>query len=306
MLTRREIFKGVGGLAAAGLGGALYSTVIEPGFRLTHKHWHVGHVAWPASLRPLRIAVLTDIHAIKPWMSVGRIEHIVASANALKADLVVLLGDFVPGDRIKQFATGDVSIAEWSAALGALRAPLGVFAVLGNHDWWTDARGVRRGLEKAGIRVLDNQTARLTLDGHRVWLAGLGDQLAIPIRGGFRGVDDLDATLAPTLGNRDPLILLAHEPDIFVRVPSRVTLTLSGHTHGGQVYLPFIGRPFIPSEFGQRFAYGHIVEGGRNLIVSSGLGMTAVPVRFMVPPEIALVTLGPSRGAPAGDRVSIL
>jgi predicted MPP superfamily phosphohydrolase len=238
-------------------------------------------------------------------MSVGRVEHIVASANALKADLAVLLGDFVPGDRIKQFATGDVSIADWSAALGALRAPLGVFAVLGNHDWWTDARGVRRGLERAGIGVLDNQTARLTLDGHRVWLAGLGDQLAIPIRGGFRGVDDLDATLAPTLGDRDPLILLAHEPDIFIRVPRRVTLTLSGHTHGGQVYLPFIGRPFIPSKFGQRFAYGHIVEGGRNLIVSSGLGMTAVPVRFMVPPEIALVTLGPSRGAPKGDRVSV-
>jgi hypothetical protein len=94
----------------------------------------------------------------------------------------------------------------------------------------------------------------------------------------------LPATLAPTLGDRDPVILLAHEPDIFVRVPERVTLTLSGHTHGGQVRLPFIGRPVIPSRYGQRFAYGHIVEGGRNLIVSSGLGMTGLPIRFMVPP----------------------
>ena len=91
--------------------------------------------------------------------------------------------------------------------------------------------------------------------------------------------------------NDDPAILLAHEPDIFVRVPPRVTLTLSGHTHGGQVLLPLIGRPVIPSRYGERFAYGHIVEGGRHLIVSSGLGLSGLPFRFMVPPEIAMITL---------------
>jgi predicted MPP superfamily phosphohydrolase len=290
MLTRRQFLTGAGSL---GLGGAgLYSMVIEPGFRLMRKHWRVAHPAWPAALRPLHIAVLTDLHAMNPWMPVGRIEHIVAEANALKPDLILLLGDYVPDYRLKRLSTGDVSIADWSSALGQLRAPLGMFAVLGNHDWWTDARGVRRGLEKAGIAVLHNQSVRLTLDGRRFWLAGLGDQLAIPLHPGFRGTDDLGATLAPAMGDQDPLILMAHEPDIFVRVPDRVTLTLSGHTHGGQVNLPFIGRPVIPSTYGQRFAYGHVVESGRHLIVSSGLGMTAVPIRFRVPPEIALVTLG--------------
>ena len=112
------------------------------------------------------------------------------------------------------------------------------------------------------------------------------------MRDHFVGVDDLDGTVARTMGDADPLILLAHEPDIFVRVPPRVTLTLSGHTHGGQVLLPFIGRPVVPSNYGQRFAYGHVVEGGRHLLVSSGLGMSGLPVRFMVPPEIALITLG--------------
>jgi predicted MPP superfamily phosphohydrolase len=113
-------------------------------------------------------------------------------------------------------------------------------------------------------------------------------------------VDDLDGTLAQISGD-DPVLLMAHEPDIFVRVPDRVTLTLSGHTHGGQVRLPFFGPPIVPSAYGRRFASGHIVEGGRHLLVSSGLGLSGLPVRFMVPPEIALVTLGAPRAglAPA-------
>jgi predicted MPP superfamily phosphohydrolase len=82
-------------------------------------------------------------------------------------------------------------------------------------------------------------------------------------------------------------------------VPDRVAVTLSGHTHGGQVRLPFIGRPMIPSAYGERFAYGHIVEGGRNLVVSAGLGMTGLPVRFGVPPEIAIITLGAPGGIAA-------
>jgi predicted MPP superfamily phosphohydrolase len=93
-------------------------------------------------------------------------------------------------------------------------------------------------------------------------------------------------------GDKDPVIMLVHEPDIFVKIPKRITLTLAGHTHGGQVSLPFFGPPIVPSVYGQRFAYGHIVEHGRNLIVSAGLGLTGIPVRFGVPPEITVVTVG--------------
>jgi len=294
MISRRKLLLGGAALLASGATTAGYGSVIEPGFRLTTARWPIAHPAWPASMPPLRIAVLTDLHAMQPWMPVPRIEHIVQSANALGADVIVLLGDYVAG--MARYRTDTVSIADWSGALAALRAPYGVHAVLGNHDWWVDPRGVRKGLEKAGIRVLENEAFKIEGAGRRFWVAGLGDQLAKRVNRGFQGVDDLRGTVLQTMGDTDPVILLAHEPDIFVDVPPRITLTLSGHTHGGQVRLPVIGRPIVPSRFGQRFAYGHVVEGGRHLLVSSGLGLSGVPFRFMVPPEIALVTLG----APGG------
>lgn len=290
MLTRRQFLQLGAGAVALGASGVAYGVEIEPKFRLLHTHWRVPHPHWPAASPPLRITVLTDIHASDPYMPVARIEKIVASANALGSDLIVLLGDFVAGGM--HFFPGGraVPIAEWAPVIAQLRAPLGVFAIFGNHDWWSNVWEVRDGLQDHGISVLENRAVRIGDQRRRFWLAGLGDQLALHVPGGYKGVDDLPGTLAQVTGG-EPVILLAHEPDIFVHVPERVTLTLSGHTHGGQVWLPFIGRPVIPSEYGQRFAYGHIVEGGRHLIVSSGLGVTGLPVRFMVPPEIAVVTL---------------
>lgn len=111
-------------------------------------------------------------------------------------------------------------------------------------------------------------------------------------RGRFDGADDLPGTLARIPDDGNPVLLLAHKPDIFPQVPARVSLTLSGHTHGGQVALPVLGRPIVPSSCGERFAYGHIVEDDRHLIVSGGLGCSMPPVRFGVPPEIILIELG--------------
>ena len=126
------------------------------------------------------------------------------------------------------------------------------------------------------------------------WLLGLGDQIAFLLgRHRYRGLDDLPGTLARVTDDA-PAILLAHEPDIFPQVPTRVSLTLSGHTHGGQVRL--LGwSPMVPSDYGNRYAYGHVVESGRHLIVSGGLGTVSaglLPVRLGVPPEIVLVELG--------------
>ena len=290
MLTRRMFLRSaVGSLALVG-GTSAYAIGIEPLFRLRISPFAVAHASWPAAMPPLRIAVLTDIHAVEPWMPANRIARIAEAANGLGADIIVLLGDYVAA--MPKFRTRTVPFAHWTEALRGLRAPLGVYAIMGNHDWWTDNWKVRDGLTKVGIPVLENRALKIDKGGRRFWLAGLGDQMALHVPGGYRGVDDLPKTIAQTMGDRDPVILLAHEPDIFVKVPPRVALTLSGHTHGGQICLPLIGRPVIPSRYGQRFAYGHIVESGRNLVVSSGLGMTAVPVRFNVPPEIALVTLG--------------
>jgi predicted MPP superfamily phosphohydrolase len=175
---------------------------------------------------------------------------------------------------------------------------------MGNHDWWEDSTAQKNGggdtighraLADVGIQVYSNRAARLEKGGSAFWIAGLEDQLALlPGRKWKRawmgGLDDLDGTLAQVTDDA-PVILLAHEPDIFPKVPSRVALTLSGHTHGGQVRIA--GRsPVVPSRFGDRYAYGHIVETHRNLIVSGGLGCSIAPIRFGVPPEIVVVDLG--------------
>jgi predicted MPP superfamily phosphohydrolase len=150
-------------------------------------------------------------------------------------------------------------------------------------------------LVDAGIRVLENDAVRLQKERQPFWVAGLGDQLAGPRALGVnRGCDDLAGTLS-RVNDRAPVILLAHEPQIIRRVPERVSLTLAGHTHGGQIYLPLIGSPLSHPRFGLGFTdlvYGHIIENGRHLIISGGLGTSHVPVRFLQPPEIVEVTIG--------------
>lgn len=292
MFTRRAFLKTIGlsSLGVFGLGS--YAFAFEPRFRLAITPYKLMLPNWPTGGRPLRMAVVADIHACDPWMPLSRVEEIVDVTNSLRPDVTVLLGDFVAG--MKQFRSAIVPAGEWARSLGRLRAPLGVHAILGNHDWWTDAAAVRKVLRANDIPVMENDVTLLRRDdGADVWLAGLGDQLAYP-RGNrrFDGVDDLPGTLARIPEDGNPIVLLAHEPDIFPRVPARVSLTLSGHTHGGQVALPFIGRPIVPSAYGERYAYGHIFEDGRHLIVSGGLGCSTLPVRFGVPPEIVLLEIG--------------
>jgi predicted MPP superfamily phosphohydrolase len=192
--------------------------------------------------------------------------------------------------------------AVWAAELKRLRAPLGVWAILGNHDWWYDVEGVRKALGEVNIPVLENQAVPLGEEGNRFWLAGIGDQIAHRIgRNRFRGEDDLPGTLA-RVRTDDPILLLVHEPDIFPRVPDRVALTLAGHTHGGQIRVPLLWPSFVPSAYGARYAYGHIVEDHRQMVVSGGLGTSIVPLRLGVPPEIVHVEVrGPSQTGGSAD-----
>jgi len=297
MISRRGFFRGVSRFALGALALSSYAVLVEPLLlRQRIRHYDLKLARWPTGL-DLSIAVVADLHACEPWMNVARIEAIVAQTNALGADLIVLLGDFSSGHRL---VTRRLEPAEWARPLAQLKAPLGVHAILGNHDWWDDraVQAIRRGppygrgaLEQVGIPVYENDVVRLGKDGRAFWLAGLGDQLAFwPVRRhypGLRwGIDDLAATLAKTK-DAEPVILLAHEPDIMPRVPERVSLVLSGHTHGGQVRL-FGFSPVVPSRYGNRFAYGHVRE-QTDLIVSGGLGCSIAPVRLGVPPEILLV-----------------
>ncbi|TNC13721.1 metallophosphoesterase [Methylobacterium terricola] len=304
LFTRRRVLQGAGAVALSGLSTGAYATGIEPFRQVVTRYAIKPNPAapWPGGLT-LRIAVLTDIHACEPWMSAERIAGIVAATNALGADLVVLVGDFVAGQR---YVTRIVPAAEWAAVLRRLTAPLGVYAVLGNHDWWSDAEAQRRGagptisgaaLTQNGIRVLSNEAVPLATRAGPVWLAGLEDQLALQgrrRRGQRVGLDDLPATLA-AVPDGAPMILLAHEPDIFARVPARVALTLSGHTHGGQVRL-FGWSPVVPSRYPGRYVYGHVREAS-DLVISGGLGLSVAPIRLGVPPEIVVVDLGAEAAA---------
>ena len=251
---------------------------------------------WPRGLK-LRIVALSDIHADWPWMTPARIGRICAEANELAPDIVLLLGDFVHG--VRTWAR-PVPTGEWAAALATLRAPLGIHAVLGNHDWWEDEEGqrtlkgpveARRALETAGISVYENDARKIG----EFWIAGVADQR--PLERFDRGqhydgpsLADLPKTLAQVTDDA-PLILMLHEPDIFPDVPPRVTLTLAGHTHAGQIRLPFLPLA-TSSRFGERYAYGHIREEGRDMIVSAGLGFSDLPLRINAPPEIVMVELG--------------
>jgi predicted MPP superfamily phosphohydrolase len=292
MLSRRSLLRVLGAGVLGSVGLCSYAFAIEPRFRLVVTRYRLQPPRWPKLDRPLRIAVVADVHACEPWMPLSRIADIVEIGNALTPDLVVLLGDYVAG--LARFRTAVVPMREWGPVLGRLSAPLGTYAVLGNHDWWTDAKAVRNTLVDNGIPVLENEVRLIRSNtGPAFWLAGLGDQLAIPKgRGRFEGVHDMPRTLAQIGDETSPAILLAHEPDIFPQVPGRISLTLCGHTHGGQLNLPLLGRPLVPSRFGQRYAYGHIVEHGRHLVVSAGLGCSILPARFGVPPEIVLLELG--------------
>jgi hypothetical protein len=133
--------------------------------------------------------------------------------------------------------------------------------------------------------VLENEAVRIEREGRGFWLGGVADL--------WTRRPDVEGTLRQ-VNTDDPVILFTHNPDIFPNVPARVALTVAGHTHGGQVNLPFLGRPVVPSKFGQRYAFGHVVEGGRHLFVSGGVGTSIIPVRFRVPPEIVILKLEPA------------
>ena len=269
---------------------------------------HITHYApklphWPDDM-PLRIAVLTDVHASVPWTGAAQLAGFCRQANATAPDIILLLGDYASGPRLSR----DLMPAHWAEQLSALSAPLGVHAILGNHDYDGYSRAdiaraptaAETALVAAGIPVYVNRAVRIEHGGRGFWLAGLGDQYAFAPRRAPRferihGLDDLAGTLAQ-VSTDEPVLLLAHEPDVFPDVPDRVALTLSGHTHGGQVRL-FGKTPVVPSRYGSRYAYGHIVEENRHLIVSSGLGFSGWPIRFGTKSEIVVIDLGKERAA---------
>lgn len=254
-----------------------YASCIEP-FTLKVTEWTVSTGKWD-NPRPLKIAVLTDMHMIWPWMTADHLQNIVDRTNNLHPDIVVLLGDYVGTHPFGRQIKPDEGVLP----LKELRPACGVYAVTGNHDVHPP-KGWIEALEDINIPVLKNQAHPVTCGGQKFWVAGLEDL--------WWQRPDEKKTLS-AIKDKHPVIMLMHNPDMFPDVPPSVVLSLAGHTHGGQVRFPWIGAiaSVIPSHYGKRYLYGHIAEDGKDMIVSSGLGMTGLPIRFLTPPEIALITL---------------
>jgi predicted MPP superfamily phosphohydrolase len=275
---RRFVLRVLGCLAVVSSLLALYAFWFEQR-RLVLNENTLELPRWPEALSGTRVALLSDLHVGSPYWHLPELEGLVERTNQAQPDLVLLAGDYlINGVRFGHWIDPE-SIA---GVLGRLRAPLGVVAVLGNHDWWNNGHRVRRAFTDRGIIVLENEALELKRGDDSFFVVGLADPLTRHVR--------MDKALAG-VPDGAPFLVLCHEPDVFPDVPARAALTLAGHTHGGQVRLPLLGSLVVPSQYGQRYARGHVEEDGRHLFVTSGVGTSIFPVRFGVPPEIALLTL---------------
>jgi predicted MPP superfamily phosphohydrolase len=240
---------------------------------------------WPAGLDGLRVAVVADLHAGGPHVREDRLEAIVDAVHGARPDLVVLLGDYVDTRVVGSRRIPPLVVA---GILARLEAPAGTVAVLGNHDWMHEGRAMGDALTDAGVPLLENDAVRLTVRGHQLWIAGVADYALRRAR---------VARALERVPEGAPVLLLTHNPDVFPYVPDHVALTLAGHTHGAQVDLPLLRGWIVPSRFGLRYHSGHVVEHGRQLFVSRGVGSSGLPVRLNAPPEIPVLRLR-SRACP--------
>jgi|ERR1044072_5807068 predicted MPP superfamily phosphohydrolase len=265
-------------LLLAGFLCVVWGTLIEPN-RLVVNQQAIQIDNWPKELSGLRVALIGDLHTGSPFIDDQKLERVVELTNEQNPDVVVLLGDYM----VKNSWHGHEVEPEVTAAhMKNLRAPLGVYAILGNHDWWYNGEKVQKAFEDAGIRVLENDVTEIKWRDKSFWMVGFSDYWSLRFR------------IKETLDKVPPgaaMIAISHNPDIFARVPDTVQLLLAAHTHGGQVNLPLIGTPIVPSRYGSKYTSGHVFENGHHLFVTTGVGTSILPVRFRVTPEIAIVTV---------------
>lgn len=268
-----------------------YSYFIEPN-RLVVRNREIVIEGWDIAFDGLRIVAVSDIHGGSNGGVADNLQLLVETVNAQNADIVVLLGDFVAYDRDRQ--TIKMPMSEIAGYLGGLRAKHSLFAVLGNHDGWYGDRTVAGELQSAGITVLKDEMAAVEKNGRKLRIFGIRDHFQM---GSWRKFDaELRQSLSG-LGQEGNIVVLEHSPDVFPVINEFNTfgddfkLMLSGHTHGGQIWLPVIGSPMVPSSYGQKYNYGHIIENGRHLFVTTGTGTSILPFRFMMPPEIVVLTI---------------
>jgi predicted MPP superfamily phosphohydrolase len=271
-MNRRKFLHAVAGAGAAALGGACYG-FFEAGSVVVDRR-AIPLPRLPGSFRGTTVAFLTDIHH-GAYTDLQYITSIVRTTNLLRPDLVVLGGDYSLRDA--------KYIGPCLEALADLRAPMGVYGVLGNHDYWHGIRQTKDGFRSAKVTELTNTGVWFERKGDRLRLAGVDDL--------WEGRPDVGAALGDATP-ADACVLVSHNPDLAEAIiDPAVGLVLSGHTHGGQVVFPGFGAPWAPSKYGRKYLRGLVEAPRTKVFVSRGLGLAAVPVRFNCRPEINLITL---------------
>ena len=273
-----------------------YAYFIEPN-RLVVKHDTLQIKGWNPTFDGLKIVMIGDIHGGSNNVTEAKLREVVAKTNEQNADIIVLLGDYVTQiHEDTPLSQRDLAmpVATIADNLAGLKSTYGVFAVLGNHDGWYNDENVARELTRVGYRVLQNEVAVVEKNGQRLWLLGFKDHLKLS-KTWLQTSADAKTLLAPT-GDGD-IIALEHSPDIMpiitgdLSISPDLRLILAAHTHGGQVWLPLLGRPIVPSSYGQKYAYGHVIENNVDMYVTGGIGTSVLPIRFMTPPEIVVLTI---------------
>jgi predicted MPP superfamily phosphohydrolase len=262
---------------------ALWAVLVEPRWA-ARRDIPLAVTAWRGP-PGLKVAVASDWHFTRRWlhvMTVERARGLVEQINASQPDVVLLPGDFI-SDRDWPGTAED----EIAAVLGGLKARLGVYAVLGNHDWWHDGARFTAALRKHGITVLENDA--VPLPGTPVWVAGVGDD--------FTGHSRPRQALAKVPVGAQALVFM-HDPASLTAMPPVQGLVVAGHTHGGQVALPFFGALVVPGAAPRQWAYGWVEHGDNRMYVTSGLGVSILPLRFNARPEWVVFTIGGAK--PAG------
>ena len=278
-------------ILAALLGAALgYAYFIEPK-RLVIEKASVTVPNFSPKLNGLKIAAISDIHGGSNGVTAERLRELVTRTNEQQPDLIVLLGDYVSESRfnredLKKPEGTDrtalrMPVSVIADNLAGFRAKYGVYAVIGNHDWWHNEASVKKEFERVGITVLENQMEDIAVDNEVIHLWGIEDywkNRRVPVRDSFDNVAD-----------KRNIIAITHNPDSLLKTPGGISIMLAGHSHGGQVNFPIYGpHPFVNDI---RFMKGEAVVDGKHVFVTTGVGCTGPQIRFRVPPEIAVLTL---------------